>query len=224
MCSLIRNFAPANMKTCMKKLYILLLATMAWGSALAQDNAFYFTDAALMPGTTTNIELCMRNTATDLTCLEAEIQLPEGLNVVLDEDGNPVATLYGNRTTAHEILTNVLDNGNLKLLISSIEGDLFSGEEGPLLSFCVKADEDAPTGEYQVETVGESLLVNTSAEASYSVGVTGNVLITDDPTGIKTTDNGQLTTDDKIYNLAGQRVSKAKNGIFIRGGKKVLEK
>ena len=212
-----------NMKIRMKKLYILLLATMAWGSAQAQDNAFYFTDAALMPGTTTNIELCMRNTATNLTCLEAEIQLPEGLNVVLDEEGNPIATLYANRTTVHEILTNVLDNGNLKLLISSIDGDLIGGEEGPLLSFRVEADEDAPTGECQVETVGESLLVNSTADAYYSVGVTGNVLITDDPTGITTTDDGQ-PTDDKIYNLAGQRVSKAKNGIFIRGGKKVSVK
>ena len=208
----------------MKKLYFLLLAAMAWGSALAQDNAFYFTDAALMPGTTTNIEFCMRNTATDLTCLEAEIQLPEGLNVVLDEDGNPVATLYGNRTMAHEILTNVLDNGNLKLLISSIEGNLFSGEEGPLLSFCVEADEDAPTGEYQVETVGESLLVNTSAEASYSVGVTGNVLITDDPTSVNEELRVKSEESGAIYNLAGQRLSKKQRGINIVGGRKELRK
>lgn len=208
----------------MKKLYILLFASMAWGSAQAQAGAFYFTDAALMPGTTTNIELCMRNSATDLTCLEAEIQLPEGLELVLDEEGNPLATLYGNRTTAHEILTNVLDNGNLKLLVSSFDGDLFSGEEGPLLSFCVQAAEDAPTGEYQVETVGESLLVNTSAEASYSVGVTGNVLITDDPTGLEAIENGQLTMDEAIYNLAGQRLSRKQRGINIIGGKKVLRK
>ena len=213
-----------NMKICMKKLYFLLFAAMAWGSALAQDNAFYFTDAALMPGTTTNIELCMRNSATDLTCLEAEIQLPEGLNVVLDEDGNPVATLYRNRTTAHEILTNVLDNGNLKLLISSFDGNLFGGEEGPLLSFCVEAAEDAPTGEYQVETVGESLLVTNTAAAYYSVGVTGNVLITDDPTGLEAIENGKLTMDNAIYNLAGQRLNKKQRGINIVGGRKELHK
>ena len=207
----------------MKKLHFLLLAAMAWGSALAQDNAFYFTDAALMPGTTTNIELCMRNTATDLTCLEAEIQLPESLEVVLDDDGNPLVTLYRNRGAGHEVLANVLDNGNLKLLISSIDANQFAEGEGPILSFCVQAEADAFTGEYQVETVGESLLVNTSAEASYSVGVTGNVLITDDPTDLK--DLKDLNDlNDAIYNLAGQRVSKAKNGIFIRGGKKELHK
>ena len=208
----------------MKRIYILLISMLVWSDVKAEDNAFYFTDAAIMPGQTANIQLCMRNVATDLTCLEAEIQLPEGLSVVLDDDGNPVATKFHSRTAAHELLTNVLDNGNLKVLISSIDADLFGEGEGPLLSFCVQAEEDVLPGEYTVETVGESLLVSNAAEAFYSVGVTGNVLVTDDPTGITTTDNGQQATDDKIYNLAGQRVSKAKNGIFIKGGKKELHR
>ena len=208
----------------MKKTHILLLAALVCSTAKADDNnSFYFTDAAVMPGETTSIELCMRNTATDLTCLEAEIQLPEGLTVVCDEDGNPFATLYRNRTTNHEILANVLDNGNLKLLVSSIEGNLVSGKEGPLLSFRVQAAKTAPIGECTVETVGESLLVNSKAAAYYSVGVTGNVLITDDATNIE---HLPLTIDhsEPIYNLAGQRVSKAKNGIFIKDGKKELHK
>ena len=200
--------------------YSLLLATLACSSAQAQDS-FYFTDAVIMPGETTSIELCMKNTATDLTCLEAEIQLPEGLTMVCDEEGEPVVTLYRNRTANHEILTNVLDNGNLKFLISSIDGNVVSGKEGPLLSFCVQATETAPIGECTVETVGESLLVNSKAQAYYSVGVTGNVLITDDATGLT-----PILSQGKgeIYNLAGQRVNKAKSGIFIRNGKKELHK
>lgn len=207
----------------MKKLYIFLLAGLASAGTWAEDDAFYFNDAILMPGTSANIEFCMRNAATDLTCLEAEIQLPEGFVVALDEAGNPVVTPYPNRSAKHEILANVLDNGNLKLLISSIDADLFDEGEGPLLSFRVQADEDVLAGEYAVETVGESLLVSNAAEACYSVGVTGNVLVTDDATGIEAIDNRQSTTDNKIYNLAGQRVSKARGGIFIQNGKKVLK-
>ena len=79
------------MITNMKKSHILLLASLVWGTAWAEeDNSLYFTDAAVKPGETANIELCMRNLATDLTCIEAEIQLPEGLSVVCDEEGNPV--------------------------------------------------------------------------------------------------------------------------------------
>ena len=214
------------MNKTMKKVYILPLAALTWVAAQADDNnAFYFTDAALMPGQTTNIELCMRNTATDITCLEAEIQLPEGLSLVLDEEGNPRATLYRNRIGAHEILTNVLENGNLKLLVSSVSGNLFTSEEGPLLSFAVQADGDASTGECTVETVGESLLVNTEAEAYYSLGVKGNVLITDDPTSM----NEELRIKNEelkgtIYNLAGQRLNQKQKGVNIVGGKKELIK
>ena len=212
------------MRTRMIKSRLLLLAVLVCGTAQAEDaNTFYFTDAAVLPGETTNIELCMRNAEKSLTCLEAEIQLPEGLSVALDEKGNPIVTLYRNRTEGHEVLTNVLESGNLKLLVSDIEGRLFSGEEGPVLSFRVQAAEAAPIGESKLETVGESLLVNAEAKAYYSVGVTGNILVTDDATGI---DGDLRGTDasDAIYTLAGERVSKARKGIFIQNGKKKLHK
>ena len=211
----------------MKKNHILLLAALAWGTAQAEDsNTFYFTDAAIMPGETTNIELCMRNTATDLTCLEAEIQLPEGLSVVCDEEGNPVSTLYSNRSSKHEITTNVLDNGNLKLLVSSIDAGLFQGEEGPLLSFRVQADKSAPRGECSIETIGESLLVNSEAEAYYSVGVTGVVLITDDATSMKEGLRMKNEESDAIYDLSGRKITNGqlKKGLFIRGSRKEIRK
>lgn len=212
------------MRTRMIKSRLLMLAALVCGTALAEDaNTFYFTDAAVLPGETTNIELCMRNAEKSLTCLEAEIQLPEGLSVALDEKGNPIVTLYRNRTEGHEVLTNVLESGNLKLLVSDIEGRLFSGEEGPVLSFRVQAAEAAPIGESKLETVGESLLVNAEAKAYYSVGVTGNILVTDDATGIDGDLRG-MDASDAIYTLSGERVSKARKGIFIQNGKKKLHK
>ena len=44
----------------------------------------------------------------------------------------------------------------------------------------------------------------------------------DDATSIQTIDNGQLTIDNEIYNLAGQRINKMQKGINIVNGKKVL--
>ena len=203
-----------------------ILAAFMFASAAAwaeEANTFYFTDAVLMPGETANIELCMKNVAADLTCLEAEIQLPEGLSLALDEEGNPIATLYRNRSVNHELLTGVLKNGNLKLLVSDIKRHVFSGKEGPILSFRVRANDTASTGECSVATVGESLLVNAEAKAYYSVGVTGNILVTDDATGIDGDLRG-MDASDAIYTLAGERVSKASKGIFIQNGKKKLHK
>ena len=43
-----------------------------------------------------------------------------------------------------------------------------------------------------------------------------------DQTGIKATDNGQLTIDNAVYNVAGQRIQKVQKGVNIVGGKKVI--
>ena len=37
-----------------------------------------------------------------------------------------------------------------------------------------------------------------------------------------TIDNGQLTTEGAVYNLAGQRLQKMQKGINIVNGKKIL--
>lgn len=207
----------------MKKIHLLVLALFACIAGWAEDNnKFYFTDAVIKPGETANIELCMRNEATDLSCLEAEIQLPEGLSVVKDAEGNPQATLYRNRIADHEILSNVLADGKLKLLVSSVSGQALDNVEGPLLSFCVRAEDAAPVGECAVETVGESLLVNANAEAFYSVGVKGIVQITDDATAIESLQ--EQRGNGLIYNTSGQRLSMKQKGINIINGRKELHK
>ena len=45
----------------------------------------------------------------------------------------------------------------------------------------------------------------------------------DDATGIEAIDNGQLTIDNEIYNLAGQRINKVQKGVNIVNGKKILK-
>ena len=45
----------------------------------------------------------------------------------------------------------------------------------------------------------------------------------DDETGITTIDNEQMTNDNAIYNLAGQRLQKMQKGINVVNGKKILK-
>ena len=46
-----------------------------------------------------------------------------------------------------------------------------------------------------------------------------------DTDAIEAIENGQLTTgNEAIYNLAGQRVSKATRGIYVKNGRKVVVK
>ena len=47
-------------------------------------------------------------------------------------------------------------------------------------------------------------------------------IIIRDATGIEAIGNGQLTIDNEIYNIAGQRMGKMQKGIYIVNGKKVI--
>ncbi|MBO4550276.1 MAG: hypothetical protein J5733_06050, partial [Bacteroidaceae bacterium] len=51
-----------------------------------------------------------------------------------------------------------------------------------------------------------------------------SMIVEPNPTAIKTIDNGQRSTDNRIYNLAGQRLQKEQKGINIINGKKVFVK
>ena len=57
-----------------------------------------------------------------------------------------------------------------------------------------------------------------SSEARLSIVFAGEA------TGIKTVDSAKSAVDSSIYNLSGQRVSKAQKGLYIVGGKKVVIK
>ena len=55
-------------------------------------------------------------------------------------------------------------------------------------------------------------------------GVKAFVFDFDDATGIEAIEHSPLTTDESIYNLAGQKMSKMQRGVNIIGGKKVMVK
>ena len=95
--------------------------------------------------------------------------------------------------------------------------------------YCLAKHEDA-VGFYKV-AVGQSgkwnymiapgkafLVVPASSE------VKGFTFEMDDATGINAIDNGELTIDNAaIFNLSGQRISKAQKGVNIIGNKKILK-
>ena len=54
-------------------------------------------------------------------------------------------------------------------------------------------------------------------------GIKGFAIDWSGETGISEIENGKLKVESSMYNLAGQRVTKAQKGIFIVNGKKVVK-
>lgn len=88
--------------------------------------------------------------------------------------------------------------------------------------YCL-ANKSKGVGFYPVATtvtipVGRAYLEITAGEVKSFYG-----FFEDEATSIQTIDNGQQTTDDAVYNLAGHRIQTMQKGINIVNGKKILK-
>lgn len=76
--------------------------------------------------------------------LQADIKLPEGLAFETKADGTP-SFEYGERIPQNmSIMTNTLEDGTLRMIITGLTAETFKGETGTVFSFNVKADEKLP--------------------------------------------------------------------------------
>ncbi len=101
----------------------------------------------------------------------------------------------------------------------------FKGNDGALLKCPISVGTDVADGAYELElfeiVIGapsdDNMVYNVATEKTAKIKVTVG-----DGTGINT-----INADDvnaPVYNVAGQRVSKAQRGVYIQNGKKVAVK
>ena len=78
------------------------------------------------------------------------------------------------------------------------------------------ATADSPAGVYEIRISG-------AEAANYVISYANGTLTVIDPVGIRSIDNGQSTTDNAIYDLAGRRVTaKPARGLYIIGKTKII--
>ena len=79
-----------------------------------------------------------------------------------------------------------------------------------------------PSSDTTVEADPYPVLFDTSLRVWFNKGLYTN----EKPTGIKTTDNGQRTTDNEVYDLSGRKMVNGQlpKGIYIQNGKKLIRK
>ena len=141
--------------------------------------------------------------------------IPAGTPVILKGSANTTYTLTSVTTP-----TTTVDDVTGNLLLAS-DGTVTGGTGIYALA---KKGEPAVVGFYPVDEsvtipAGKAYLdLDNLSEVKAFYGFEE-----DDATSIQTIENGQLTTDGVIYNLAGQRLQKMQRGINIVNGKKILK-
>ena len=133
------------------------------------DNVVFFENAEAFVGKSLTLSLKMNNTM-EITGVQCDIYLPEGMTFAKDEDGYYMAELSTERTTASK--TNIFDavlqsDGALRILASSTKSAAFSGNSGEVATIVINVSEDMADGDYPI--VIKSIELSDKSGNNYSV-------------------------------------------------------
>ena len=139
------------------------------------------------------------------TAFQFDLMMPEGMDVTQ-------LTLNSERKQNHQLLYNKISDGHYRVVALSTSDRSFNGTTGELLNI---AFDSQPTDGIVIDNIhfvttqGSDLLFN-------AIGISG-----DTPTSISGVRNDATPINGIIYNLNGQRLTKAQKGLYIINGKKV---
>lgn len=198
----------------MKKILLSIVALMATFTASAQ----FSTDPAVLKianGEEKTVTFSLK-TEEPVTLYEFWMILPEGLEVVYDaEEEEYLIELLSNNAKSHSLTADYKKGSTTDFFISVSSSKLatLKALEGDVLSITFKATADVTS---PIKIQGP--FAGTPSEKKISFDdFEINVNSEDAINGI----SADETKSGVIYNMAGQRVSKATKGIYVIDGKKV---
>lgn len=199
-----------------------MVAMLCGVAAMAQaENYLYVQDQKVEKGTAlVEVPVCMKNTD-DVTAVSFRLALSEGLTPGLNKKGKFYVTIDEDRMEDHTSILQVANDGNQMISVYSASVSTFYENDGAIVYVPVAVTDPTVDATYDVKVYNVS--ISTPAGVSIATATESACkLQVGEGTGI----NSINAADSKapVYNLAGQRVSKAQKGVFIQHGKKVAVK
>ncbi len=128
------------------------------------SNVVYMDCTEAIVGTEQTLSIKMKNSDAIQT-VQFDLYLPDGVEVVLDEDDYELIELSLERTTARKMdqfSVARTSNGAYRVLINSSRGNTFDGNDGEIATARVKLADDMAAGDYPL-IFRDIVLVNTSS-------------------------------------------------------------
>lgn len=123
----------------------------------------YIEDFNIQPGETKSIQINLDD-ENNYAALQCDIQLPEGLEFVTNENGC-LAELSTRKSNSHLLATALQNNGTLRIATYSSDNAEFLNSEGALLSLTIKAKEEMPVNLSAIEL--SNILLSTQLAEEY---------------------------------------------------------
>lgn len=166
----------------------------------------------IAPGESRELTITLQNADMDVTMVQADLTLPQGLTLTGEY-------VLGNRTTErnHQLYMSG-QNGQHRLMLASPQNALLSGTEGAVVRLTLTADDSFQSGDIVLSNM---LCASPTLQAARQQQAVLRLSGTDGITDISAT--GQAAGKN-VYTLSGQRMAAPRKGVNIIGGKKVIIK
>lgn len=166
----------------------------------------------IAPGERQELTITLQNADMDVTMVQADLKLPQGLSLTGEYT-------LGNRNTEqnHQLYMSGQD-GQHRLMLASPKNALLSGTEGAILRLTLTADASFQGGDIVLSNMlcaSPTLQAARQQQAVLSLGGTN---------GITDIDATGQAAGKKVYSLSGQRMAAPRKGVNIIGGKKYVVK
>lgn len=207
----------------MKKIYMTMVAMLCGAAAMAQTCTISAPESiTLDAGVQFDLEFLINQDGTSVNGMGTVLEFPDKIAPIWDEEEEGFILSSPAAKSAHTVMLVQGEgaNANKYTLAVASTGSTFRTTTNVVASLGIRAEKDIVDGDYEIK-VGPT---------SFNIGTTS--VYPQDPFVIKVTVQGGdainsiNAADSKapVYNLAGQRVSKAQKGVFIQNGKKVAVK
>ncbi len=113
----------------------------------------------------------------EITALQCDVFLPDGFTLAQDSVGKYLIDVVGERVTgSHTVSARQLDNGVVRVLITSPEAQPFAGHKGELFGLRVKVAHEVVEGSYEV-TIGNIILADVKSTTYNAAAVTSQIFV-----------------------------------------------
>lgn len=190
--------------------------------AAVEGNTLFIEPFVISAGEEKEIEVLMSNPGDAFTGLQFDFVLPEGIEVVTDDDYYLID--LGSRTNTRKHVSpeaSVQEDGSLRVLTYSNKNELFKGESGDVLVITVKAADNLDDGCYELK-LKNIVLSRADGTKDTPADTTAIITVGENVTGVDDVLVDVNKADNVIYDLSGRAVENPTKGFYISNGKKII--
>ena len=186
------------------------------------DNVIYVASSSTEAGETTNLSICMKNTA-PIRGFQFRLYLPEGVTVVKNSKNKIQVSLTADRLDEdddHTISASEQSDGSILVLCGSEYPEHFKGNDGEVAKLSINVSSKMPCGDYPLLLKNLKLSETDISKFYETETVESTLTITSETTSILSTKKENQTIE--YYNLQGRKIESPSKGIYIIKGKTLI--